>query len=248
MYPNEDLNSLQPRSTYGYDDSKVNFGSNPINLYHDREETNRPMTHKDNRLIQLEKDREFLILKNFELEKEINHLDQMFSQSFKIKQELSPDSKPKSPRSVQFNTNINQHQQQHHYHKQPESETVALKNKIKELEALCRDLQSKVDNTRTKSAIRIELTLWKNRTLELSQNYKTTLQQLNEELSQDKQAFKCAIKKIQTNFNNQVKQIESEYKPQMEKNEKKIAILQKESIELKKKEDKVKEIFLYNFK
>lgn len=241
MFPNEDLNFLQPRTTYGYDDSKVNFCSNPINLHHDRDDhnLNQQKTTKDNRLIQLENDREFLILKNFELEKEINRLDKMFNQSFKIKQELSSKNRKSiSTQNKIANSNIGQ----------SELDNVALKNKVKELEELCHELQLKVNNTRSKSGIRLELTLWKNRTLELSQNYKKTLQQLNEELSQDKQAFKSAIKKIQTNFVNQVKQLESEYKTQMEKNEKRILILQKESIELKKKEEKVKEIFLYNFK
>ena len=80
------------------------------------------------------------------------------------------------------------------------------------------------------------------------ENYLKTLHDIHTELNKDKMAFKLSIKKIQSKFVKDVKDLENFYNPQMIKNEKKIQLLLKEQNDLRKKEEKLKEVFMYNFK
>ena len=92
-----------------------------------------------------------------------------------------------------------------------------------------------------------EIKLWKERTIELGENFKTTLSEIKKELNKDKMAFKLSIKKIQDKYNKDVKELYNFYSPQMIKNEKKLQLLIKENEDLHRKENKLKEVFMYNF-
>jgi hypothetical protein len=209
-----------------------------------------------NRLYQLEKDREFLILKNLELENEINKLDNIFSKTI---QQSTPNPNNKSK---QQSVNKNQPTKQ----KQSKSLTIAqenviLKKKLHELETTITNLENKIENLNkhdnslthyapkiNDSDIKKEIKLWKERTQQLTENYLSTLKALKEELNKDKVAFKTAITNIKNQFNSDLKSMYNSYNNQMVKNEKKLAMLIKENNDLKRKEEKVKEVYMYNFK
>ena len=196
----------------------------------------------ENRLSQLERDREYLILKNIELEKEINRLDKMFTKIFQSNNNLHQNS---SQPSIQTQKRISL------LPKNESSLTLSEKNtklrrKIREMENTINTIKAN-NNFNSKSTIRKEIKLWKERANELCDNFVQTLNDLKCELKKDKIAFKVAIRKIQNKFDRDVNDVMNSYQMVIQKNEKRIQLLMKENSELRKKEEKVKEVFLYNF-
>ena len=126
-------------------------------------------------------------------------------------------------------------------------ENVKLRKKVKELQKIISDLEIRAEKNKGKSDIRYEIKLWKERTIELGENFKTTLSEIKKELNKDKMAFKLSIKKIQDKYNKEVKDLHNFYSLQMIKNEKKLQLLIKENEDLHRKENKLKEVFMYNF-
>lgn len=197
-----------------------------------------PIINSENKLTQLERDREYLILKNIELENEINKLDGMLTNTFTKLSNATDREKRKEQQKPKIDnkrvTIIEENQK--------------LRKKVKDLEMIINNLLSRAENNKAKSDIRLEVKLWKERTRQLSENYLKTLHDIHTELNKDKMAFKLSIKKIQSKFVKDVKDLENFYNPQMIKNEKKIQLLLKEQNDLRKKEEKLKEVFMYNFK
>lgn len=195
-------------------------------------------SNQDNKLIQLERDREYLILKNIELENEINKLDDMLSNTFtKISNATDREKSKEQPKPKIDNKRVTIME-----------ENQKLRKKVKDLEMIINNLMTLAENNKAKSDIRVEVKLWKERTRQLSDNYLKTLHDIHTELNKDKMALKLSIKKIQSKFIKDVKELENFYNPQMIKNEKKIQLLLKEQNDLRKKEEKLKEVFMYNFK
>ena len=197
-----------------------------------RTECNKEEQNDNSKLSQLERDREYLILKNIELENEINKLDSMFNNT------ITSLNKEKKKEIQEEKTNKKVSLLE---------ENVKLRKKVKELQKIISDLEIRAEKNKGKSDIRYEIKLWKERTIELGENFKTTLSEIKKELNKDKMAFKLSIKKIQDKYNKDVKELYNFYSPQMIKNEKKLQLLIKENADLHRKENKLKEVFMYNF-
>ena len=93
-----------------------------------------------------------------------------------------------------------------------------------------------------------EVKIWRETFYEEYYKYKNLLKDLKENLNKDRKIYIDVISKMKEKANENIKTIFDNYKSQIIENDKKLNFLKKENEKLINKENKVKEIYLYNFK
>lgn len=231
---------------------------------------------------QLKNDRQYLLLKNQEIEKEIEKINKLFAPTInlpkenktlkkeKTKQILNTDSKnnskilltttrsvnSKSTNKVRFD--LNKHKERLNQEKPltKNEENLLLRKEIRRLTKIRDELKNKPKSAylqRDKLSqinsndIKKEICLWRERTFELKDNYIKCIKEIKRDLFNDRTIIQEEIRKMQKEFENNIKDIQKKYLMQINKNEKNIEILKNENKELLRLQSKVKEVYYYNF-
>jgi hypothetical protein len=209
------------------------------------------------KLTSLEKEKEYLMLKNMELENEIKKLDimlnnnnrkyinpiiqQNFGQNFNINFEKGDDNqKLQNLQNLPLNS---QNLKMKKHLKDLDKKIISLKNQVRNAQSIS---FANNDNN-IQSTTYLEIQIWKQRCIQLADNYINTLHNLKKELENDKNGFKNAIQKIRKNFTKNINDMYNHYNITILKNEKNIKILEKENSDLREKEKKIREVYMYNF-
>ena len=208
------------------------------------------------KLTSLEKEKEYLMLKNMELENEIKKLDIMLNNN---------DRKYNNPIIQNFGQNFNiniekvdDNQNFENLENLPlNRQNLKMKKQLKHLDKQIVNLKNQLNNAQSTSFINndnniqsttyLEIQIWKQRCIQLADNYINTLHNLKKELENDKNGFKNAIQKIRKNFTKNINDMYNHYNITIQKNEKNIKLLQKENSNLKEKEKQIREVYMYNF-
>ena len=104
-----------------------------------------------------------------------------------------------------------------------------------------------MNNNKNKKKIK-EVKIWRETFYEEFFKYKNLLKDLRDNLNKDKIIYNDVITKMKQKSTDNINNIYKNYKNQIVENNKKLNFLRNENEKLTKKENKVKEIFLYNFK
>ena len=136
-------------------------------------------------------------------------------------------------------------------------QNLKMKKQLKHLDKQIVNLKNQLNNAQSTSFINndnniqsttyLEIQIWKQRCIQLADNYINTLHNLKKELENDKNGFKNAIQKIRKNFTKNINDMYNHYNITIQKNEKNIKLLQKENSNLKEKEKQIREVYMYNF-
>ena len=207
---------------------------------------NNNINNSKNKYLELDKERKLLLLKNIELEKEINNLNNFvdigskFCQNKIIKKNIESYNKKKN--NIKENKNKN-------YKK----ELNEAQNTIKILDKKINELKEKINmnyslNNLFKYQDKIkEVKIWRETFYEEFFKYKNLLKDLKNNLNKDKIIYNEVITKMKEKATDNINNIYENYKNQIIDNDKKLNFLKKENEKLISKENKVKEIYLYNF-
>ncbi len=214
-----------------------NYIKNNLSLYNNEHFENQ------NKINLMEKKRQYLIIKNNELEKEIKKLDNMFDKNYK--KFTKSNSENQNNKNKEENLSImEQNARMRNQIKELDKNIYNLKNQIENAKILC---TRKEETNNFNSNTLKEIQIWKKRCSQLTDNYIKNLHKIKNELKKDKLSFKNEIKDIKNKFEKNINEMYERYFNLMQKNEKNIKILQKENSDLSEKERKIKEVFLYNF-
>ncbi len=209
------------------------------------------------KLSSLEKEKEYLMFKNMELENEIKKLDIMLNSN--NRKYINPIIQQNFGQNFNMNIEkINDKQNLQNLQNLPlNSQNLRMKKQVKNLDKQIVNLKNQLRNAQSisfanndnniQSTTYLEIQIWKQRCNQLADNYINALHNLKNELENDKNGFKTAIQKIKKNFTKNINDMYNHYNLTMQKNEKNIKILQKENSDLKEKEKKIREIYMYNF-
>ena len=199
-----------------------------------------------NKYLELNKERKLLLLKNIELEKEINNLNNFvdigskFCQNKIIKKNIESYNNKKN--NIKENKNKN-----------CKKEINEAQNTIKILDKKINELEEKINmnyslNNLFKYQDKIkEVKIWRETFYEEFFKYKNLLKDLKNNLNKDKIIYNEVITKMKEKATDNINNIYENYKNQIIDNDKKLNFLKKENEKLISKENKVKEIYLYNF-
>ena len=199
-----------------------------------------------NKYLELNKERKLLLLKNIELEKEINNLNNFvdigskFCQNKLIKKNIESYNNKKN--NIKENKNKN-----------CKKEINEAQNTIKILDKKINELEEKINmnyslNHLFKYQDKIkEVKIWRETFYEEFFKYKNLLKDLKNNLNKDKIIYNEVITKMKEKATDNINNIYENYKNQIIDNDKKLNFLKKENEKLISKENKVKEIYLYNF-
>ena len=199
-----------------------------------------------NKYLELDKERKLLLLKNIELEKEINNLNNFvdigskFCQNKIIKKNIESYNNKKN--NIKENKN-----------KDCKKEINEAQNTIKILDKKINELKEKINmnyslNNLFKYQDKIkEVKIWRETFYEEFFKYKNLLKDLKNNLNKDKIIYNEVITKMKEKATDNINNIYENYKNQIIDNDKKLNFLKKENEKLISKENKVKEIYLYNF-
>ena len=199
-----------------------------------------------NKYLKLDKERKLLLLKNIELEKEINNLNNFvdigskFCQNKIIKKNIESYNNKKN--NIKENKNKN-----------CKKEINEAQNTIKILDKKINELKEKINmnyslNNLFKYQDKIkEVKIWRETFYEEFFKYKNLLKDLKNNLNKDKIIYNEVITKMKEKATDNINNIYENYKNQIIDNDKKLNFLKKENEKLISKENKVKEIYLYNF-
>ena len=199
-----------------------------------------------NKYLELDKERKLLLLKNIELEKEINNLNNFvdigskFCQNKIIKKNIENYNNKKN--NIKENKNKN-----------CKKEINEAQNTIKILDKKINELKEKINmnyslNNLFKYQDKIkEVKIWRETFYEEFFKYKNLLKDLKNNLNKDKIIYNEVITKMKEKATDNINNIYENYKNQIIDNDKKLNFLKKENEKLISKENKVKEIYLYNF-
>lgn len=199
-----------------------------------------------NKYLELDKERKLLLLKNIELEKEINNLNNFvdigskFCQNKIIKKNIESYNNKKN--NIKENKNKN-----------CKKEINEAQNTIKILDKKINELKEKINmnyslNNLFKYQDKIkEVKIWRETFYEEFFKYKNLLKDLKNNLNKDKIIYNEVITKMKEKATDNINNIYENYKNQIIDNDKKLNFLKKENEKLISKENKVKEIYLYNF-
>lgn len=199
-----------------------------------------------NKYLELDKERKLLLLKNIELEKEINNLNNFvdigskFCQNKLIKKNIESYNNKKN--NIKENKNKN-----------CKKEINEAQNTIKILDKKINELEEKINmnyslNNLFKYQDKIkEVKIWRETFYEEFFKYKNLLKDLKNNLNKDKIIYNEVITKMKEKATDNINNIYENYKNQIIDNDKKLNFLKKENEKLISKENKVKEIYLYNF-
>jgi len=206
-----------------------------------------------NKYLELDRERKLLLLKNIELEKEINNLNNFvdigskFNQNKVLNYNRSKKNNIESYNNKMKNSNNIK-------------DEIVLKKEIKEAQNMIKLLDKRINKLKQEINMNYsmsnnkyyekikEVKIWRETFYEEFFKYKNLLKDLKDNLNKDKIIYNDVILKMKQKSAENINTIYENYKTQIIENDKKLNFLKSENEKLTKKENKVKEIFLYNFK
>ena len=132
-------------------------------------------------------------------------------------------------------------------------EIIESQNMIKILDKRINELKKEINmnysinGNKCKEKIK-EVKIWRETFYEEFYKCKNLLKDFKDNLNKDKNIYYDVISKMKQKSNDNINTIYENYKGQIIDNDKKLNFLKKENEKLINKENKVKEIYLYNFK
>ena len=207
---------------------------------------NNNINNSKNKYLELDKERKLLLLKNIELEKEINNLNNFLDIGSKFCQHKIIKKNIESYNNKKNNIKENKN-------KNCKKEINEAQNTIKILDKKINELKEKINmnyslNNLFKYQDKIkEVKIWRETFYEEFFKYKNLLKDLKNNLNKDKIIYNEVITKMKEKATDNINNIYENYKNQIIDNDKKLNFLKKENEKLISKENKVKEIYLYNF-
>ena len=206
-----------------------------------------------NKYLELDRERKLLLLKNIELEKEINNLNNFVDIGSKFNQnKVLNYNRSKKNNIESYNNKMKNSNNM--------KDEIVLKKEIKDAQNMIKLLDKRINklkqeinmnysmsNNKYNEKIK-EVKIWRETFYEEFFKYKNLLKDLKENLNKDKIIYNDVILKMKQKSAENINTIYENYKNQIIENEKKLIFLKSENEKLTKKENKVKEIFLYNFK
>ena len=210
-------------------------------------------SNKYNKYLELDRERKLLLLKNIELEKEINNLNNFVDIESKFNQNKVRNNKLKKRNIESHNNKININKSTKIEDKIYIKEIKEAQNMIKLLDKRINKLKEDINmnyslnNNKNQEKIK-EVKIWRETFYEEFYKYKNLLKDLKDNLNKDKIIYNDVISKMKQKATENVNNIYANYKSQIIDNEKKLKYLKIENEKLTNKENKVKEIYLYNFK
>lgn len=224
----------------------------------------------ERRLAQLEKDKEFLLKKNIELENNINRLETIINSSLNIKpitnvkqNKVVTKTKPiHTKRSISSNRKnrsksnnrstsrnkikINPNEKYQSVKQKQEKENKELKRTVAEMEKMISDLNDeiKLNNLEEKgeSYLRYELEIWKQRTDNIGKELISNLNELKKTLFNDKNDYINQIEETKRICNCSLNDIKERSINAINKQNYLIEKYTQENAQIKKKIDKIKSI------
>ena len=235
--------------------------------------------------LELDRERKLLLLKNIELEKEINNLNNFVDLGNKYTNNINRSTNisniNKSNKDVSYNNitktensvhkrnlssknNINNNKRNSSFlykninkskkdvNRDYKAEIIDAQNTIQDLDGRISQLKQEINNNysmnnRCSDKIK-EIKIWRETFYEEYDKYKNLLKDLKDNLNNDKILYNEVIWKMKQKAADNINTIYENYKSQIAENDQKLAFLRKENEKLVSKENKVKEIYLYNFK
>ena len=210
-------------------------------------------SEKKNKYLELDRERKLLLLKNIELEKEINNLNNFVDIGNKLPQNKILNNNRLKKNNIESYNNKVRNKKIIKDDKNYKKEIKQAQNVIKILDKRINKLKEEINenyalnNNKYKEKIK-EVKIWRETFHEELYKYKNLLKDLKENLNNDKIIYKDVITKMKKKATENINNIYNNYKNQIIENNKKLNFLRNENEKLNKKENKVKEIFLYNFK
>ena len=214
---------------------------------------NHNSSNKYNKYLELDRERKLLLLKNIELEKEINNLNNFVDIESKFNQNKVKNNKLKKRNIESYNNKINNNKINKIEDKIYIKEIKEAQNMIKLLDKRINKLKEDINmnyslnNNKNQEKIK-EVKIWRETFYEEFYKYKNLLKDLKDNLNKDKIIYNDVISKMKQKATENVNNIYANYRSQIIDNEKKLKYLKIENEKLTNKENKVKEIYLYNFK
>ena len=212
---------------------------------------NNNSKNKYNKYLELDRERKLLLLKNIELEKEINNLNNFVDIESKFNQNKIRNNRAKKTKIDSYNNkakNKNTKAEDKISIKDIKEAQRTIKLLDKRINKLKQDINMNyINNNKHQEKIK-EVKIWRETFYEEFLKYKNLLKDLKENLNKDKIIYYDVISKMREKATDNVKNIFENYKNQIIDNEKKLNFLKMENEKLVNKENKVKEIYLYNFK
>ena len=214
---------------------------------------NHNSSNKYNKYLELDRERKLLLLKNIELEKEINNLNNFVDIESKFNQNKVRNNKLKKRNIESYNNKIIINKSNKIEDKIYIKEIKEAQNMIKLLDKRINKLKEDINmnyslnNNKNQEKIK-EVKIWRETFYEEFYKYKNLLKDLKDNLNKDKIIYNDVISKMKQKATENVNNIYANYRSQIIDNEKKLKYLKIENEKLTNKENKVKEIYLYNFK
>ena len=210
--------------------------------------------NKYNKYLELDRERKLLLLKNIELEKEINNLNNFVDIETKFNQNKIKHNKQNKKsieninNKIKYNNTINNKSEDKIYIKEIKSAQNMIKILDKRINKLKQDINMNYNITKNKHQEKIkEVKIWRETFYEEFIKYKNLLKDLKQNLSKDKIIYNNVISNMKQKASEHINNIFENYKSQIIDNEKRLNFLKIENEKLTNKENKVKEVYLYNF-
>ena len=210
--------------------------------------------NKYNKYLELDRERKLLLLKNIELEKEINNLNNFVDIETKFNQNKIKYNKQNKKNieninnKIKYNNTINNKSEDKIYIKEIKSAQNMIKILDKRINKLKQDINMNYNITNNKHQEKIkEVKIWRETFYEEFIKYKNLLKDLKQNLSKDKIIYNNVISNMKQKASENINNIFENYKSQIIDNEKRLNFLKIENEKLTNKENKVKEVYLYNF-
>ena len=207
----------------------------------------------NNKYLELDRERKLLLLKNIELEKEINNLNNYVDIGSKFNKSKVKNFNKLKKNNIESYNNKNLNNKNIKEERNYKKEINEAKNMIKFLDKRINKLKEEINmnysmnNNKYKEKIK-EVKIWRETFYEEFYKYKTLLIDLRNNLNKDKIIYNDVLSRMKQKAIDNINIIYDNYKSQITENEKKLNYLRTENEKLINKENKVKEIFLYNFK
>ena len=208
---------------------------------------------QNNKYLELDRERKLLLLKNIELEKEINNLNNFVEIGSKLDQNKILNNNRIKKNSIENYNSKNKNKKVIKEDINYKKEIKQAQNMIKLLDKRINKLKEEINmnyvmnNNKYNEKIK-EVKIWRETFYEEFFKYKNLLKDLRDNLNKDKIIYNDVITKMKQKSTDNINNIYKNYKNQIVENNKKLNFLRNENEKLTKKENKVKEIFLYNFK
>ena len=206
---------------------------------------NKNTKNKYNKYLELDRERKLLLLKNIELEKEINNLNNFVDIESKFNQNKIRNNRVKKTKIDSYNNktqNKNTKMEDKISIKDIKEAQRTIKLLDKRINKLKKDINMNyINNNKNQEKIK-EVKIWRETFYEEFFKYKNLLKDLKENLNKNKIIYYDVISKMREKATDNVKNIFENYKNQIIDNEKKLNFLKMENEKLVNKENIVKKI------